>query len=76
MLRTDQRRMTTVCMQPAEVGELITARDRHVLAVHSSDRFGDNGLVGVLFLRRERERLHIDNCALSRRVFARGIEQT
>ncbi|RCG16193.1 HAD-IIIC family phosphatase [Streptomyces diacarni] len=75
-LRTNQFNMTTVRMQPTEVGELIAAKDTQVLAVHSSDRFGDNGLVGALFLRRERERLHIDNFVLSCRVFARGIEQT
>ncbi|MGY1438542.1 HAD-IIIC family phosphatase [Streptomyces reniochalinae] len=74
-LRTNQFNMTTVRMQPAEVGELMAAGDTQVLAVHSSDRFGDNGLVGALFLRRERERLHIDNFVLSCRVFSRGIEQ-
>ncbi|MGP3988257.1 HAD-IIIC family phosphatase [Streptomyces sp. 3N207] len=75
-LRTNQFNLTTVRMQPAEVEELLAAPDTGVLAVHSSDRFGDNGLVGALFLRREQDRLHIDNFVLSCRVFARGIEQT
>ncbi|MGI5350892.1 HAD-IIIC family phosphatase [Streptomyces sp. CA-250714] len=75
-LRTNQFNMTTVRMQPAEVEELLAAPGSEVLAVHSSDRFGDSGLVGALFLRREREELHIDNFVLSCRVFARGIEQS
>ncbi|MBO8191975.1 HAD-IIIC family phosphatase [Streptomyces oryzae] len=75
-LRTNQFNMTALRLQPAEVEEWLAAPGTEVLAVHSSDRFGDNGLVGAVFLRREADRLHIDNFVLSCRVFARGIEQT
>jgi FkbH-like protein len=46
-----------------------------VISVHASDRFGDNGLVGALFVRRGDAQLHIENFVMSCRVFSRGIEQ-
>jgi predicted enzyme involved in methoxymalonyl-ACP biosynthesis len=46
-----------------------------VLSVRTSDRFGDNGLVGALFLRRSGDLLSIENFVLSCRVFSRGVEQ-
>lgn len=74
-LRTNQFNLTTERLQPSDVHALRTARDALPLAVHSADRFGDNGLVGALFLRRDGATVRIDNFLLSCRVFARGIEQ-
>ncbi|MFK8844884.1 HAD-IIIC family phosphatase [Streptomyces sp. Ac-502] len=74
-LRTNQFNLTTRRLQPAEVRALAEGPDTQVLAVRSGDRFGDNGLVGAVFLRREGSTVHIDNFLLSCRVFARGIEQ-
>jgi FkbH-like protein len=48
---------------------------RLVVTVRSADRFGDNGLVGAAFTRRDGPDLFIDNFLLSCRVFSRGIEQ-
>jgi len=73
-LRTNQFNMTTCRLTPAEVEAWRDDAAGHVVTVHSGDRFGDNGLVGVLFLRREDEVLRIENFLLSCRVFARGIE--
>ncbi|WP_031525363.1 HAD-IIIC family phosphatase [Streptomyces sp. NRRL F-5123] len=74
-LRTNQFNLTTQRLQQPEVRALLGDPDRLVLSVHSSDRFGDNGLVGAVFARRDGEHLHIDNAVLSCRVFSRGIEQ-
>ncbi|MDX3854946.1 HAD-IIIC family phosphatase [Streptomyces sp. AK02-01A] len=74
-LRTNQFNLTTRRLQQAEVRRLAQGPDTRVLAIHSADRFGDNGLVGVVFTRTVGERLHIDNFLLSCRVFSRGIEQ-
>ena len=74
-LRTNQFHLTTRRLQPAEVRELCAGDDTRVLTVRSGDRFGDNGLVGAVFLRRVKNTVHIDNFLLSCRVFARGIEQ-
>jgi FkbH-like protein len=74
-LRTNQFNLTTERLQQADVRARIDDPAHLVLAVRSRDRFGDNGVVGALFARREGDVLTIDNMLLSCRVFARGIEQ-
>jgi FkbH-like protein len=74
-LRTNQFNMATLRLQPSAVRELISDPAARVLSIHASDRFGDNGLVGVVFLRHVGDAVHIDNFLLSCRVFSRGIEQ-
>jgi len=74
-LRTNQFNLTTCRLQQAGVSELLSDPASLVLTVRSSDRFGDNGTVGAVFLRRQAGDLHIDNFVLSCRVFSRGIEQ-
>lgn len=74
-LRTNQFNLTTERLQPPEIRDLRADPDVLVLAIHTSDRFGDNGLVGTVVARRDDAGLHIDNFLLSCRVFSRGIEQ-
>ncbi|WSI54006.1 HAD-IIIC family phosphatase [Streptomyces platensis] len=73
-LRTNQFNLTNRRLQPQEVGEFAATPGHHVLAIHAGDRFGDNGVVGAVFLRRDGEIAHLDNFLLSCRVFSRGIE--
>ncbi|MFG2631493.1 HAD-IIIC family phosphatase [Streptomyces sp. NPDC048473] len=74
-LRTNQFNMTTQRLQPAEVQTLAAGPATRVLTVHTGDRYGENGLVGVVLLRRDRDELYIENFLLSCRVFSRGVEQ-
>jgi FkbH-like protein len=74
-LRTNQFNMTTRRLQPGEIADLIADPDSLVLTIRASDRFGDNGTVGVIIARRVASVVHIDNFVLSCRVFSRGIEQ-
>jgi FkbH-like protein len=73
--RTNQFNLTTRRLQQPEVRALRDDPASLVLAIHAGDRFGDNGLVGAVFARRDGDALHIDNYVLSCRVFSRGIEQ-
>lgn len=73
-LRTNQFNMTTERLQLPEVESRTTDADASTLVVHTSDRFGDHGLVGALFLSRDGDRLLIENFVLSCRVFSRNIE--
>ncbi|MCM3922994.1 HAD-IIIC family phosphatase [Frankia sp. AiPs1] len=75
-LRTNQFNLNTRRLRPAEVVALAEDPAVQVLTVTSADRFGDNGLVGVVLTRRAGAALHIDDFLLSCRVFARGIEQS
>lgn len=74
--RTNQFNLTTRRLQPAEVAAILADPDRQALVIRTGDRFGDNGLVGAVFTRREGADLHLDNFVLSCRVFARGVEQS
>lgn len=74
-MRTNQFNLTTRRLQPADVAAQADSSEHIVLSVRSADRFGDNGVVGVLFARIGSDGLHIENMLLSCRVFARGIEQ-
>jgi FkbH-like protein len=74
-LRTNQFNLTTRRLQPGEVRDFAARPGAGVLTVRSADRFGENGLVGAVFLETRGEALHIDNALLSCRVFSRGIEQ-
>jgi FkbH-like protein len=74
-LRTNQFNLTTRRLQQADVARLLDDPTASVHGIHAGDRFGANGLVGAVFLRRTGDDLEIDNFLLSCRVFARGIEQ-
>ncbi|MRH92351.1 HAD-IIIC family phosphatase [Nocardia sp. SYP-A9097] len=74
-LRTNQFNMTTLRLQPADVQALLADPAALVLTVRARDRFGENGMVGAIFVRREGADAHIENFLLSCRVFSRGIEQ-
>lgn len=74
-LRANQFNLTGLRLRPPEVASRARHPAHRVLAVRTADRFGDNGVVGALFLRVEADRLHIENMLLSRQVFGRGIEQ-
>ena len=73
-LRTNQFNLTTRRLQQADVRALADDPAWWVLAIHASDRFGENGLVGVVLARRDGGAVHLDNFVLSCRVFSRGIE--
>jgi FkbH-like protein len=74
-LRTNQFNLTTRRLQLPDVRTLLDDERNRVLTIRSADRFGDNGVVGAIFLRRENGALSIENFLLSCRVFSRGIEQ-
>ncbi|MCX3061382.1 HAD-IIIC family phosphatase [Streptomyces beihaiensis] len=74
-LRTNQFNLTGERVSEQTVAAAAAAPDRLVLAVHVTDRFGDNGLVGALLARRASDGLHLDTFLLSCRVLARGVEQ-
>jgi FkbH-like protein len=74
-LRTNQFNLTTERLTQPEVAALAAAPGRAVLTVRARDRFGDNGLVGAVFLRRTGDSVLIENFMLSCRVFSRGVEQ-
>jgi FkbH-like protein len=74
-LRTNQFNLTTTRVPLPDLYELTADPTRLVLAIEAADRFGDNGIVGAVFTRRDEDGVHVDNFLLSCRVFSRGIER-
>ena len=73
-LRTNQFNTTTIRRLPLEVSQLLGSNDLEGLVVCAKDRFGDYGLVGVVFHKSEKDRLLIDTFLLSCRALGRGVE--
>ncbi|MCC3735240.1 HAD-IIIC family phosphatase [Rouxiella badensis] len=73
-LRTNQFNMTTRRMSESEVQAYLAQPQHGIIALQSSDRFGEYGVIGCLFYHREHNSLWIDNFLLSCRVFSRQLE--
>ena len=72
--RTNQFNMTTRRYSDQDIGKLLDDPNVLVSAARSTDRFGDNGIIGVIILRFEGELADIDTLLLSCRVIGRTIE--
>ena len=73
-VKTNQFNATTRRYTEAEVARRMADPAWVLAAVSVADRFGDNGLVGVMMARREGEALAIDTFLLSCRVIGRAVE--
>jgi FkbH-like protein len=74
--KTNQFNMTTRRYTEQDIMAFDNASKHHVFSVSSQDRFGDNGIVGVIILKFEEKICIIDTFLLSCRVIARTIEQS
>jgi FkbH-like protein/FkbM family methyltransferase len=72
--RVNQFNVTSIRRTESDVLERIRARDFEAYAVEVSDRFGDYGLVGTVFLRGGPEALAVETFLLSCRVLGKGAE--
>jgi FkbH-like protein len=72
--KTNQFNATTRRHAEAEVSRRLELPDWIVRTVAVRDRFGDNGIVGVMMARQEGEEMEIDTFLLSCRVIGRTIE--
>ncbi len=72
--RTNQFNFTTIRRTEVEVNNLLNDKKNSCLTSEVSDRFGDYGLVGVLFYSVEEKNLIVDTFLLSCRVLGRGVE--
>jgi FkbH-like protein len=73
--KTNQFNLTTRRLTGAEVAALAISPAHFTRTVRLNDRFGDHGLVTVLFGRIEADTLTLDGWLMSCRVLNRGIEQ-
>ena len=74
--KTNQFNLTTRRYTEAQIEELAATPGCRIETYRVSDRFGDNGLVGVAITRDDSEVCEIDSLLLSCRVIGRGVETT
>lgn len=72
--RTNQFNFSTRRRSEPEIREFLAHKDNSCLIAEVSDRFGDYGLVGVLFCTEEESCFKVDTFLLSCRVLGRGVE--
>ncbi len=72
--RTNQFNATTLRRSAATLRRLWQNGAPEMRVVHVSDRFGDYGLVGVIFFTSQADALRVDTFLLSCRALGRGVE--
>ena len=74
-MRTNQFNFTTVRRSESEVKRLVDSPDYECRIIRVSDRFGDYGIVGLIFVKLSAGRAVVDTFLMSCRVLGRGVEQ-
>lgn len=72
--KTNQFNLTTRRYSQQQINELAASTCTRVYSVRVKDRFGDNGLVGVMITRDDGDLSEIDTFLLSCRVIGRTVE--
>ncbi|MEM7344748.1 MAG: amino acid adenylation domain-containing protein, partial [Chloroflexota bacterium] len=72
--RVNQFNTTTQRRSETDIQQLIKQPDIEIATVSVQDRFGDYGLVGLLILKFQSNRLVVDTFLLSCRALGRGVE--
>lgn len=72
--RTNQFNLTGLRFDEASTRAMLTDPTRLVSVVSVSDRFGDEGIVGAVWVERSADTWHVLNLVLSCRVLGRGVE--
>jgi FkbH-like protein/FkbM family methyltransferase len=73
-LRTNQFNFTTIRRLESDIIDFLENETGHCLVAKVSDRFGDYGMVGLLFYRENGDCYDVDTFLLSCRVLGRGVE--
>jgi FkbH-like protein len=73
--KTNQFNLTTQRLSENHVRGLIGSPDHYTQFMRVRDRFGDNGIVGILIASRDAESLCVDTWLMSCRVLGRRLEE-
>lgn len=73
--KTNQFNLTTRRLNESEVRQLLAGEGNYTQSLRVSDRFGDNGLTGVLIAVRESDALRVHTWLMSCRVMGRRLEE-
>ena len=73
--KTNQFNLTTRRLNERDVSQLLAGEGNYTQSLRVSDRFGDNGLTGVLIAVREGDSLRVHTWLMSCRVMGRRLEE-
>ncbi len=73
--KSNQFNLTTKRYTEEDINKFVLDTNYDVLSINVKDKFGDNGLIGVLILYKNENKLIIDTFLLSCRVIGRNIEK-
>jgi FkbH-like protein len=73
--KTNQFNVTTRRYTEQQIAAIEVSKDHYTLQVSMRDRFGDNGMIGVVICTRRAAEWEIDSWLMSCRVLNRGVEQ-
>jgi FkbH-like protein len=73
-LRSNQFNLRTVRYTEDEISKIASSDNYITLALTLEDKFGDNGLISVVILKKQLGELFIDTWIMSCRVLKRGME--
>lgn len=73
-LRTNQFNLNGIRKTPKEIADIISQKNNYHRIVKVSDRFGDYGIVGLIFAKFIQHELIIETFLLSCRVLGRNVE--
>jgi FkbH-like protein len=74
--KTNQFNLTTRRYTEADIREMLASGLVSVFTVSCVDRFGDNGIIGTMILKKDGKTCGIDTFLLSCRVISRTVEQS
>ena len=72
--RTNQFNLSTIRRSEEELAVILEDKSYTGFVVEASDRFGDYGIIGLVLLRDDGEKLFIDTFLMSCRIFGRNVE--
>jgi FkbH-like protein len=72
--KTNQFNLTTKRRTEQEIADLMSRPDWQIYTCRLRDRFGDNGLIGVVIGQQKGEKFEIDTFLMSCRVIGRTVE--
>ena len=72
--RSNQFNLRTIRYTELDLDRVIKEKDTYTLSFTLQDKFGDNGLISIIVLKKDCEDLFIDTWLMSCRVLKRGME--
>ena len=72
--RSNQFNLRTIRYTEEEIQRITTLKDYYTFSFTLQDKFGDNGLISIIILKKQNGALFIDTWIMSCRVLKRGME--